>query len=207
MTNEQERPYVGLDAARRRLENAMLSGDRGRAEAILRSTDIRLAAGWKDELLTALTADCLEGRIPFSQLTAAAQVACLFFDDQAPPVACCGAIAGNTSATGRDFMLMLLRAWGVPTLDLGLDVPERAFLSAVTEHGVRFVVCAVFSRADLERVRRLDRQSRALGIRDRFHLLVSGAQMEHSEGSLLPSDFSDHRAAAVAEWVVRKWKA
>lgn len=193
--------------ARDLLEAAMLRGDRDGAARILKGVDAHLAAQWRDALLRRLTAGCLEGRLPFSQLTAAAQAACLLCDDQAPPVACCGAIAGNTSATGRDFMLMLLHAWGVPALDLGVDVPESAFLGAVAEHGVRFVVCVAFSRADLERVRRLDRQAAALGIRDRFDLLVTGAQMEHGDGSGVPWDCPDHRAAAVAEWVVRRWRA
>ncbi len=206
MTNDRERAPAG-GSARERLEAAMLRGDRDSAEAILRAIDARLAAEYRDALLARLTSDCLAGRVPFSQLTATAQVACLLCDDRAAPVACCGAIAGNTSATGRDFMMMLLRAWGVPALDLGVDVPESAFLNAVAERGVRFIVCAVFSRADYARVRQLDERARALGIRERFKLLVSGAPVEHGDSSMLPTDCSDHRAAAVAEWVVRAWKA
>lgn len=205
MTKETERLPAAGKAIRSRLESALLAGDRAAVERL--SVNVPLAAEWKDSLLAALTRDCLDGRVPFSQLTAAAQAACLFCDDQALPVACCGAIAGNTSAAGRDYMMMLLRAWGVPTIDLGVDVPEAAFISAVVDRGVRFVVCTVFSQADFTRVRQLDRQARALGIRDRFHLLISGAQMEHGDGPDLASDCPDHRAAAIAEWVVRTWKA
>ena len=205
MTHENLRLSADDSVLRSRLESAILAGDRAAVERI--SAGVPLAAAWKDRLLAAPTADCLNGRVPFSQLTAAAQAACVLCDDEAPPVACCGAIAGNTSAAGRDFMMMLLHAWGVPAIDLGVDVPEDAFLSAVAEHGVRFVICAVFSKADLRRVRQLDSQARALGIRDRFSLLISGAQMEHGDGSDSPSDCPDHRAAAIAEWVVHRWKA
>lgn len=194
-------------AARDAFEAAMLAGDRDRARAMLCKADIRRAIEWKDNLLSRLTADCLDGHVPFSQLTAAAQVACLLHDDRVPAVVCCGAVAGNTSATGRDFMMMLLRAWGVPATDLGIDVPETAFLDAVTDRGARFVICAVFSRADLASVRGLDQLARACGLRDRFSLLVSGAQTEHGDDTDALSDYPDHRAAAVAEWVARAWRA
>ena len=203
----KENPSARDGTVKSRLEAAILAGDRSGAAGILLSTDARLAAEWKDALLSRLTADCLNGQVPFSQLIAAAQAACLLLDDQAPPVACCGAIAGNTSATGRDFMMMLLRAWGVPALDLGVDVPEEAFLNAVAEHGMLFVICAVFTRADLRHVLRLHERAEALGIRDRFRLLVSGAQAEHDDARDIPLDYPDFRAAAVAEWVVRTWKA
>lgn len=207
MTNDQERLSSAECTFRDAFEAAMLAGDRDRARVILRTVDLRRAMEWRDGLLSRLTADCLDGRVPFSQLTAAAQVACMLHDDRAPAVACCGAVAGNTSATGRDFMMMLLRAWGVPATDLGVDVPETAFMDAVTERGARFVVCAVFSRADLASVRRLDELARARGLRDRFSLLVSGAQTEHGDDIDALSDYPDHRAAAVAEWVARAWRA
>ena len=206
MTDDKENSPLESCGARDRLEAAVLSGDRAGAEGILRTVGRGIAIEWKNSLLSRLTADCLNGRGPFCQLTAAAPAACAGFDEQAPPVACCGGIAGNTSTTGRDFMMMLLRAWGVPSMDLGTDVPEHAFLNAVADHGVRFVICTAFSRADLKRIRVLDKRARELGIRDRFSLLVSGAQLEHG-GDDAVSDCPDHRAAAVAEWVVQRWMA
>ena len=186
-----------------RLEEILLRGDREAAAALAehRAPEMLLV---KNRVLHSLTDQYRAGKAPFCQLTAACQAAAAFYDAALPPVACCGAVCGNTSSTGRDFMMMLLRGWGMPALDLGTDVRPEAFLSAVREHGLRFVVCVAFSQADLEAVRELHRLALSQGIRDRFAMLVTGVNPDPAQGSI-PADLQEHSAAAVAEWMVDKW--
>lgn len=161
---------------------------------------------WKDALLTRLTARYLSGEAAFCEITAAAQASRALFDASLPPKVCVGAVQGNESGTGRDYMMMLLTAWGVPALDLGLDAGPGVFLKAIREHGLRAAVCAIFSDRDLESVGELHRTAVSEGLRDSFLLAVCGA--EH--GSYRTEDFRldcpEHRAAAVAEWVADRWK-
>ena len=149
----------------------------------------------------------LAGALPFCQLTAFAHAAGAFPPPSLPPVACCGAASGNLSAAGRDYTLMLLSAWGIPALDLGVDVSAEAYLSAITENNLQYAVCVIFKAADAECPRRMHELAEARGIRGRFRLVVCGAS--ESETALLrdlPADFLTSRSAAAAQWVMNTWK-
>ena len=185
---------------REHLRGALLRGDRAAAAAMLAGGCAEALRHEKNAVLRALTARNLAGQTPFCQLTAAAQAAAAL-----PPVACCGALRGNTSAASHDYMLMLLRAWGLPTLDLGVDVPIDGFLRAIAEHGLRFAVCAAFSGADMDRVREIDAEAARRGLRGDFKLAVCGASLDAAALSGLPVDCPEYKTAAVAEWMVRIW--
>ena len=189
------------------LKNALLSGNRGAVAALLKACDPSALCQQKNALLEDLTNRYLAGALPFCQLTAFAQAAAAFSNRSAPPVACCGAASGNTSAAGRDYMLMLLDAWGIPTLDLGVDVPPEAFLSAIAENRLQYAVCMIFTAADAECARRMHALAQARGIRGSFRLVVCGAD-ESEDASLrdLPADFLTRRSAAAAQWVMNTWK-
>ncbi len=186
------------------LEAIMMRGDRGAAAALVGDCMPQLIRE-KNRVLRALTQRYREGSIPFCQLTAACQSAAVFCDDTLLPVACCGAVAGNTSPTGCNFMMMFLRGWGLPAMDLGTNVQPEAFLSAIRQQNLRFAVCVAFSEADIPAVVRLHDLAVAEGMRDRFSLLMTGV----NPGSLragLPTDCPEHSAAAVAEWMVDAWQ-
>ena len=182
--------------------DALLRGDREAVAQLLSTDEAARLEKEKNGLLRELTDAHLRGELPFCQLTAAAQAACAFPLENQPFIACCGGVAGNTGAVGKSHVLMLLRAWGVPTLDLGMDVPAEAFLQAVEERGIRFAVCVGFSAADAEFVRSLHQKASEHGIRKYFKLMLCGATLSGETLAQLPLDFPDNRAAAVAEWMV-----
>ena len=197
----------GQSAVKDQLQDALLRGDRSTVTALLEFGAPDALVRAKNSILNDLTDRSLAGSLPFCQLTAAAQAASAFPSPDLPPVACCGAAQGNTSAAGRDYTLMLLSMWGVPVLDLGVDVSPEAFLSAVLEHRLRFVVCVLFTPADAECVRRIHALAEEHGCRKDFKLVVCGASPSEDKSLLqLPADFVTHRAAAAAQWVMNAWK-
>lgn len=184
---------------------ALLQGDLEAVERMLQAGSPQQLKNEKNALLRELTDAHLRGEIPFCLLTAAAQAACVFPLENRPFIACCGGVAGNTSAIGKSYMLMLLRAWGVPTLDLGMDVPAEAFLEAVKDPAVRFAICVGFSAADAAYVSLLHQRAMEHGIRKQFHLVLCGASLTPEALAALPLDYPDNRAAAIAEWMVDTW--
>lgn len=189
------------------LKDALLRGDRAAVAALLKNGDPAAMARQKNALLEDLTNRHLSGDLPFCQLTAFAHAAAAFSNISLPPAACCGAASGNTSAAGRDYTLMLLAAWGIPTLDLGVDVAPEAFLSAIAQHRLQFAVCVIFTGADAACARQLHALAQARGIRKNFRLVVCGAS-ESEDATLrdLPADFLTRRSAAAAQWVMNAWK-
>ena len=184
---------------------ALLRGDREAAESMLQAGAPGQLKNEKNALLRKLTDGHLRGEIPFCLLTAAAQAACAFPLENRPFIACCGGVAGNTSAIGKGYMLMLLRAWGVPALDLGVDVPADVFLDAAMAHHLRYIVCVGFSAADADFIQNLHRRAAEHGIREQFRLVLCGASLTPETLAALPLDYPDSRAAAIAEWMVDTW--
>ena len=184
------------------LDSILLRGDQAALKRMAGAENQALLRR-RDALLTEATREHLAGRLPFCQLTAIAQAAEALYNGSLPPVACCGAVAGNTSAISRAYMLMLLRAWGMPVLDLGTDVSVDVFLQAIQQNKLQFAVCAVFSAVDAEFVRRLHAEAVRQELRGQFRLLACGASLEHET---LPLDTQETRTAAAAEWMVRAWK-
>ena len=185
---------------------ALMRGDADAAARLKNTCPLHTLLLLKDEYLRQLTARYLRGEAAFCELTAAAQAARILTDDALPPAACVGAVRGNESGTGRDYMMMLLDAWGVPAVDLGLDTDPDAFLDAVREHGVRYVICAIFSDEDMDTVAELHRKAVDKGLRDSFLLAVCGAEHGARKAEDFRLDCPEHRAAAVAEWVADTWK-
>lgn len=194
------------DPLREHLDRALLGGDRPAVEEMKKIVPRETLTGWKNALMTRLTDRYLKGSAPFCALTAAAQAARALYDPSLPPAACVGAVRGNESGTGRDYMMMLLTARGVPALDLGLNAGTDAFLGAVREHGLRIVVCAIFSDRDLESVAELHRKAEICGIREKFLLAACGAEHGSYRAEDFRLDCPEHRAAAVAEWAAERWK-
>lgn len=196
-----------LDSVEEHLKDALLHGDRVAVAALLKSHDPEALIRQKNALLEDLTNRYLSGALPFCQLTAVAHAACAFPNSSLPPVACCGAAAGNTSAAGRDYTLMLLAAWGIPTLDLGVDVSPEAFLATIAENSLQYAVCVIFTAADAECALQMHTLAEARGIRKRFRLVVCGmSESEDAALRSLPADFLTRRSAAAAQWVMNSWK-
>lgn len=201
----REKTEMGRSDIREHLRGALLRGDRSATGEISRQVPMSELRLFRDELLEELTDQYLSGSCPFCQLTAVAEAACVLAES-GPPIVCFGSLAGNSDDTGRNFIRMLLRAWGMPALDLGADVPEERFLCAVVEQKIRFVIVTAFSADDAGAADRLHRAAVRRGIRERFDLLLCGAKVPVEVQKRLQLACTDHRAAAVARWVVRAWR-
>lgn len=187
------------------LRDAMLRGDRREVLALTRVHDRERLIPWKNGIFSALTEEYLAGGASFCTLTAAAEAASALCGAGASPAACCGALKGDPDTTSLGYLQMLLRAWGVPCLCLGSDLPAESFLAAVRERSVRFVICSAFREEDLKELRRLHEEAVRTGLRDRFRLLISGMTPDQTAAYEQYLDHHDHRAAAAAQWVAEQW--
>ena len=64
------------------------------------------------------------------------------------------------------------------------------------------MLCTLFSSKDMACVRELDALAGKAGLRDRFLLVVCGADTVPDS----PADFQIRSAAGAAEWVVNRWR-
>jgi len=184
------------------LQHALLLGDADAVRAMLRCAPRAELAACKDALLQEVTHKVLRGAAPFCQLVALCQAAAPLRDAALPPRCCCGGLPGCQSPATHGFLMMLLHGWGVPVLDLGLNVSADAFLQAVTAHRLSGLLCTAFTPSEALSIQRLHQASVEHGLRDRLCLLLGGA----APTAELPVDNTDFRLAAVAEEAAHRWK-
>ena len=183
---------------------ALLHADRASVQELIRSVPVARLVQWKTCYMQELTDQVLSGRAPFCLMTAAAYAAEPLAASDRHPVCAVGAVETNPGSSGCNYMLMLLRAWGIPALSLGTSVRPEAFLTAVKQYQLSFLICVTFLESDLACVRALHAQAVDQGLRQQFHLLMSGVDPQKIQPAV-PVDCMEHRAAALARWVVMQW--
>ena len=193
---------AGKDAIRR----ALLCADRNKISSLASELDRSTVVEWKNALMDELTDEYIKGNVPFCQLTAVSYAAQAIKNSNEAPVACCGALSGNTSAAGSDHMMMLLNAWGVPCIDLGLDVEPDKFVDTVSENGLKYVICMAFNEENAQGIRRVDELAVKQGIRKQFSLLLCGIMLPEEKTRELHLDCEEFRTATAARWIGMQWK-
>ena len=183
---------------------ALLHADRASVQELIRSVPIDCLLQWKTRYLMELTDQVLSGRAPFCLMTAAAYAAEPLAASDRHPVCAVGAVETNPGSSGCNYMLMLLHAWGIPTLNLGTSVRAETFLTAVKQYQLPFLICVTFLESDLTCVREVHAQAVEQEIRPQFQLLTSGVDPQRIQPAV-PVDCKEYRAAALARWVVKQW--
>lgn len=184
------------------LRHALLRGDADAVRAMLRCAPPSELSACKDTVLHEVTRAVLHGVSPFCQLAAVCEAALPLQQASRTPRCCCGGLPGCDSPATHGFLMMLLRGWDVPVLDLGLNAPVDAFLCAAAEHRLTGILCTAFTPAQAEGVHVLHRAAVEHGLRGQLCLLLGGA----APAAKLPVDNTDFRLAAVAEEAARRWR-
>ena len=190
------------DAVRR----ALLYADRDAICSLSLLLERSTVIAWKNALMDELTEGYIKGVVPFCQLTAVSYAVQAIKTDNETPVACCGALSGNTSAAGNDHMMMLLDAWGVPYIDLGLDVAPEKYIDTVAEHGLKYVICMAFNEENAQCIRKVDELAVKRGIRKQFSLMLCGIMLPEEKIKELHLDCEELRTATAARWIGTQWK-
>lgn len=190
------------DGGRVLFMRAFLSGDAQAVRALREHVPPARLERWSTEALAALTSLHKEKKLPLCQFIASAQAAAeAHAADGSAPAVCIGAAAGDPSPTGKLFVRMILSAYGISVLDLGVDVPPEAFLRAVESGGIRYVFVSAFVDCCHEAVRAIDRMARERGIRRRFKLIAGGACAEAEVLERLGADNIEADVVLIAERV------
>lgn len=194
------------EANKAAVRRALLCADKNALTSLSSTLDRSTVVAWKNALLNEITEEYIKGNVPFCQLTAVSYAAQALKTNSEDPVVCCGALYGNTSAAGSDHMMMLLKAWGIPCIDLGLNVAPEKFVDIISEHELKYAICMAFNEENAQGIRRVDELAVKQGIRKQFSLLLCGIMLPEEKKRELRLDCDEYRTATAARWIGMQWK-
>ena len=115
-----------------------------------------------------------------------------------------GTVAGDMHDIGKSLVGNLLTARGFHVIDLGVDVPDQAFVDAVVEHEASVLGMSALLTTTMAHQRIVIERLVNLGLRERVKVLVGGAPVTESWAREIGADgtAADAMAAAELAWTL-----
>lgn len=128
--------------------------------------------------------------------------------DRVVPVgrACLGTVQGDLHDIGKNLVRMMLESRGFEVIDLGTDVPPKAFIDAAVEHHCQLICCSALLTTTMEAMHEVVKLAEKAGIRNRVKIMVGGAPVTQSFAESIGADAYTLDAASAAETAVRLCK-
>lgn len=88
---------------------------------------------------------------------------------------CIGTVQGDLHDIGKNLVRMMLEGKGIEVVDLGVDVPSEAFVTAATEQGCKVILCSALLTTTMGIMRDVVAAAENAGIRDQVKIMIGGA--------------------------------
>lgn len=113
------------------------------------------------------------------------------------PAVALGTVQGDFHEIGKNLVAIMLRAHGIPVLDLGVNVPPQSFVAACREQGCRVVGLSVFITSARKQVGEVMRALAADGL-DNVNIVAGGAAInQHLASQAGAKGYAKDAVAAV----------
>jgi 5-methyltetrahydrofolate--homocysteine methyltransferase len=112
-----------------------------------------------------------------------------------------GVVHGDRQDFGKNIVHMTLEANGFDVEDLGKSVPQETFLHAVKE-GADFIGISIMTDAGVEEARKVVRELKDAGVRERVKIIVGGAGVNSLKAAeIIEADGYAEDAGEVVEFL------
>jgi trimethylamine corrinoid protein len=110
-----------------------------------------------------------------------------------------GTVRGDIHDIGKDIVGFMLEVNGFEVHDLGIDVPEEAFVSAVKEHQPQVLALSGFLSVAFDSMRSTIEEVDKAGLKNNLKVIIGGGQMDDTVRKYTGADaYGDDAMAAVA---------
>jgi len=111
-----------------------------------------------------------------------------------------GTIHGDIHTVGKDVAVPVFQAAGYEVIDLGVDVPDAAFVQAIREHAPDIVGLGTYMTSTFMHTRETVRVIEQAGLRERVKIICGGPAVDASAARKMGADdASDDAWEAVAK--------
>ena len=109
-----------------------------------------------------------------------------------------GTVEGDVHDIGKNIVIALLEAEGFEVVDLGVDVPPEAFVSAIKEHKPDIVGMSSLLTVALEATKKTVDAITEAGLRDKVKIIIGGGRIDiHATDYIKPDAATDNAAQGV----------
>ena len=109
-----------------------------------------------------------------------------------------GTVEGDVHDIGKNIVIALLEAEGFEVVDLGVDVPPEAFVSAINEHQPDIVGMSSLLTVALEATKKTVDAITEAGLRDKVKIIIGGGRIDvHATDYIKPDAATDNAAQGV----------
>lgn len=128
--------------------------------------------------------------------------------DHVVPVgcACLGTVQGDLHDIGKNLVRMMLESRGFEVIDLGTDVPPKAFIDTAIEHNCQLICCSALLTTTMNAMQEVVKLAEKAGIRNRVKIMVGGAPVTQAFADSIGADAYTFDAAGAAETAVQLCK-
>lgn len=110
-----------------------------------------------------------------------------------------GTVRGDIHDIGKDIVGFVLDINGFEVVDLGINVPEEAFVAAVREHKPQVLALSGFLSLAFDSMKSTIAQVREAGLGDGLSVIIGGGQMDETVRAFTSADaYGEDAMAAVA---------
>ncbi len=110
-----------------------------------------------------------------------------------------GTVRGDIHDIGKDIVGFMLEVNGFEVYDLGIDVPEEAFVSAVKEHSPQVLALSGFLSVAFDSMKSTIEEVEKAGLQKDLKVIIGGGQMDDTVRRYTGADaYGEDAMAAVA---------
>lgn len=110
-----------------------------------------------------------------------------------------GTVKGDLHDIGKNLVRMMMEGKGLKVVDLGVDVPADAFLSAAREHNAQVIACSSLLTTTMEEMRSVVEAVHASEMNGKVRVMIGGAPVTQAFCEQIGADCFTSDAATAAE--------
>ena len=110
-----------------------------------------------------------------------------------------GTVKGDMHDIGKNLVRMMMEGKGLKVVDLGVDVPADAFISAAREHSAQVIACSSLLTTTMEEMRSVVEAVHNSELDGKVRVMVGGAPVTQAFCDQIGADCFTSDAASAAE--------
>jgi len=109
-----------------------------------------------------------------------------------------GVVEGDTHDIGKNLVKIMLESSGFELIDLGRDIPPRAFVDKAVEAEAKIIALSTLMTTTMDAMGEVVRLLRERGIKDKIKVMIGGGPISQQFADKIGADgYSAHAAGAV----------
>jgi len=110
-----------------------------------------------------------------------------------------GTVRGDLHDIGKNLVAMMMKGMGATVYDLGIDVPDLAFVEKAEEIGADIVCISALLTTTMPAIGDVIKEFEKAGVRNKYHIMIGGAPVNHAFAKTVGADQYTSNASDAAE--------